>query len=202
MQRRHFLSTGVGGAACVASGAVAATFAIPAQAAKQSPQPAPLPPGYAAMGRRFGVPPLVLYGVALQESKMGFGEQALPYPWTLCVRGEARRYPSYDLAVHGLQQSVAAGITNVDCGCMQVNWGWHSGRLGSFHRALDPYLNIEVGAQILREHYDTTHDWFKAVGMYHHPTDIARARRYAESVFLRIPQIPGLGASSAEARRV
>lgn len=36
-------------------------------------RPAPLPPGYAAMARRFDVPPLILYGIALQESALLFG---------------------------------------------------------------------------------------------------------------------------------
>ena len=202
MQRRRFLSTSAGGVAGLASGIAASLFAAPAHAAKRPAKPAPLPPGYVVMGSRHGVPPLILYGVALQESKQLFGDQALPYPWTLCVRGQARRYPTYAASVADLRHLVTSGVTNVDCGCMQVNWHWNSHRLQSFTRALDPYPNIGVGAQILHEHFDATHDWFKAVGMYHHQTDRKRAQDYAISVFSRIPQIPGVRATppAAEAR--
>jgi hypothetical protein len=190
LARRRFLRAG----AC-------ATALVPAIAQSRSARPtrpAPLPAGYVSMGQRYGVPPLVLYGVALQESKMRFGEQALPYPWTLCVRGQARRYRAYGQAVTELRQLVASGVTNVDCGCMQVNWHWHQRRLGSCERALDPYPNIAVGAQILREHFDTCRDWFRAVGRYHHPSDPTRASVYATSVFRRIPQIPGIQATPSK----
>lgn len=182
MQRRIVLAH----AAAVA----AAVFAEPATAAGR---PAPLPPGYQAMGRRAGVPPLVLYGVALQESKLLFGPHALPYPWTLCVAGEPRRFANHAAAVADLRRCVTGGIRNVDCGSMQVDWAWHADKLGSFERALDPYPNLAVGAFILRSLYGG--DWFTAVGQYHTgpartPEQVARAERYAAAVFARIATIP------------
>lgn len=159
--------------------------------------PAPLPAGYAAMGRRHGVPPLLLYGIALQESKMLFGEKALPYPWTLCVRGKAHRFETHSAASQHLQNCIVSGVTNVDCGCMQVNWHYHRGRLHTVARALDPYPNIAVGAQILREHFDATQDWFSAAGRYHHPSNSSRAHAYASSVFARLSRIPMQGGRSA-----
>jgi soluble lytic murein transglycosylase-like protein len=182
MQRRKILAHTL---------AVAATgFATRATAAVR---PAPLPPGYQAMGRRAGVPPLVLYGVALQESKLLFGPHALPYPWTLCVAGEPRRFASHAAAVADLRRCVTGGVRNVDCGSMQVNWHWHADKLGSFERALDPYPNLAVGAFILRSLY--AGDWFAAVGQYHTgptrtPEQALRGERYAAAVFARIATIP------------
>lgn len=144
-----------------------------------------------------GVPPLILYGVALQESKMKFGAHALPYPWTLCVRGQSKRYGSYQEVVLALKHYVTSGITNVDCGAMQVNWRWHKERLRSYRQALDPYPNLFVGAQILVEQYKATGDWFTAVGRYHNQVDLPRARRYATQVFSRIPSIPRQGNARA-----
>ncbi|HET9642905.1 MAG TPA: lytic transglycosylase domain-containing protein [Burkholderiaceae bacterium] len=172
------------------AGSSAIVVAAPARAIERRGDPAPLPPGYIAMGQRHGVPPLLLYGVALQESKDLFGEQSLPHPWTLCVRGKPLRFSTQAVAVHHLQHCVAAGVTNVDCGLMQVNWRYHQRRLQSFARALDPYSNIAVGAGILREHFDATGDWFEAVGRYHHPSNTSRANAYARSVFARLPRIP------------
>lgn len=164
-----------------------------AERAGAAGRPAPLPPGYQAMGRRAGVPPLVLYGVALQESKLLFGPHALPYPWTLCVAGEPRRFANHAAAVADLRRCVTGGVRNVDCGSMQVNWAWHADKLGSFERALDPYPNLAVGAFILRSLY--AGDWFAAVGQYHTgpartPEQVLRGERYAAAVFARIATIP------------
>lgn len=171
---------------------MAATAGVPslALAAKSARGPAPIPPGYAVMGRRHGVPPQILYGVALQESMLLFGTSALPHPWTLGVRGVPMRFTTYGAAVQHLASCVRQGTLNVDCGSMQVNWFYFSDRLRSFSNALDPYPNIAVGAQILREHYERTRDWFQAVGRYHHQRDAQRATRYATSVFTRLLKIP------------
>jgi soluble lytic murein transglycosylase-like protein len=191
MQRRIVLATLSVAAAGLAERAAAAD------------RPAPLPPGYQVVGQRAGVPPLVLYGVALQESELLFGPHALPYPWSLCVAGEPRRFASHADAVADLRRCVVGGIRKVDCGCMQVNWHWHSDKLGSFERALDPYPNLAVGAFILRSLY--AGDWFKAVGQYHTgPTRTAdqqvRGERYATAVFARIATIPRTAVRSRGAR--
>jgi soluble lytic murein transglycosylase-like protein len=183
MQRRHALL-------------LTAASLVPAiAAAAQTPRqrrgaPAPLPPAYRAISHQFGIPALIVYGVALQESKLLFGDSALPYPWTLCVRGEARRFSSYEQAVGNLIATVRSGITNVDCGLMQVNWRWNYMRLQNAWFALDPYRNLAVAAGLLKEHLAVTGEWFEAVGRYHHPSDPVRARAYATSVFARLPQIP------------
>lgn len=186
MQRRALMSRALAGAACLA--------VPPAGAAHR---PAPLPPGYQAVGQRVGVPPLLLYGIALQESRLRFGPQALPYPWTLCLAGDPHRFDRHAEAVDALRRSVAKGTTNVDCGAMQVNWHWHADKLGSFERALDPYPNLFVGATILRELYrgEGAGDWFAAAGQYHtgpirRPDQAVRARRYAAAVFAHIAAVP------------
>jgi soluble lytic murein transglycosylase-like protein len=153
-------------------------------------QPAPLPAGYVEMARRYGVPPLILYGIALQESAMLFGARSLPWPWTLNVQGRPERFRTYSAAVAAMRATLSSGIRNVDAGLMQVNWGFHSDRLGHPARALDPYPNIAVGAQILREQYAATGDWYRAIGRYHSPGDSGRAADYAAAVFRRMAQVP------------
>ena len=106
------------------------------------------------MGKINGVPPIILYGVALQESAKLFGPHVLPYPWTLNVQRTPKRYETYEAAVAALRGYVMAGITSVDCGLLQVNWRCHHDKLGSFWTALDPYPNIGVGARLLREHFE------------------------------------------------
>jgi soluble lytic murein transglycosylase-like protein len=152
------------------------------------------------MGQRFGIPPLVLYGVALQESAKLFGEFSLPWPWTLNVQGTPRRYARYAEAVEGLRAIVASGIRNVDTGLMQVNWGYHRDRLIEPSRALDPYPNIAVGATILRSHFERTRNWYAAVGRYHSPGNAERAANYSALVFRRIAQVPQSAALTGASR--
>jgi soluble lytic murein transglycosylase-like protein len=151
--------------------------------------PAPMPPGYATMARRFAVPPAVLYGIALQESAMLFGAWSLPWPWTLNVQGAPKRYATYPESVAAMRGFIASGIRNVDAGLMQVNWRFHSDKLIDPARALDPYPNIAVGAHILRGHFDATRDWPRAVGRYHSPGDSSRADAYAAAVYRRIAHL-------------
>lgn len=199
MARRTFLSTGaallsVAGQSRAASpaGGHASTFASDwgTSARPRRGSPAPLPPGYIVMGERYGVPPMVLYGVALQESAKLFGQLSLPWPWTLNVQGSPKRYASFAAAVTALQGFIASGIRNVDTGLMQVNWGYHRDKLVEPARALDPYPNISVGAQILRDQFTQTRDWYSAVGRYHSPGNAQRAAAYSALVYRRIAQVP------------
>lgn len=149
------------------------------------------PRAYVRTGRRWGVEPWLLFGVALQESMLKFGKRSLPYPWTLCVRGRGLRYASYAQTLEALKGFVGQRITNVDCGAMQVNWHWHQDKLGSFEKALDPYPNLAVGARILRGHFEDRGDWRKAVALYHTGSDakaVARERgqRYASQALTRL----------------
>ena len=205
MQRRMLLS-GLAGLACgsiqtralaAVPGSSVSTFASDwgAPSRPRRGSPAPLPAGYAVMGQRHGIPPMVLYGVALQESAKLFGPYALPWPWTLNVRGTPMRYPSYPASVAALRGFIAAGVRNVDAGLMQVNWGYHHDKLIEPARALDPYPNIAVGAQILRTHFADTRNWYTAVGRYHSPGDAARAANYSALVYRRIAQVPTTAAA-------
>ncbi|MDQ0586634.1 hypothetical protein [Variovorax paradoxus] len=70
--------------------------------------------------QRAGVPAWLLFGIALQESQLAFGKATVPFPWTLCVRGRGERHNSYQAVRDALQGYLRAGVTNVDCGAMQV----------------------------------------------------------------------------------
>ena len=152
------------------------------------------PRAYVRIARQYGVDPWLLYGVALQESQLKFGERTLPYPWTLCVRGKGLRYAGYGETLAALKSYVGRGVTNVDCGAMQVNWRWHADRLGSFERALDPYPNLTVGAQILRGHYEARGNWRRAIALYHTGSDASeqtrqRGERYAAQTLGRLERL-------------
>lgn len=161
---------------------------------KLPPLGAAPPRAYVRVGRHFGVDPWLLFGVALQESQLKFGDRALPYPWTLCVAGRGLRFADYPSTLAALKRSVGRSTSNVDCGAMQVNWHWHSDKLVTFERALDPYPNLIVGAQILRGHFDARRDWRRAVALYHTGSDAtakqrARGARYAAQTLARLARM-------------
>ncbi|MBI0570770.1 lytic transglycosylase domain-containing protein, partial [Pectobacterium parmentieri] len=52
------------------------------------------PPAYQLVAQRAGIPSVVLYAVALQESGVYRRERIVPWPWSLNVAGQSRRYAS------------------------------------------------------------------------------------------------------------
>ncbi|WP_130466415.1 lytic transglycosylase [Corticibacter populi] len=170
----------------------AAPASTPVRAHPTRPQPAAgqVPWAYAQVAAEHGLPAWALYGVALQESRMKFGERVLPFPWTLCVRGRGERYRSHAAALDALQRHIRTGITNVDCGSMQVNWHWHGAKFASKSDALDHWTNLRVGASILQGLYQARRDWLTAFKLYHigseRPDNRERGNRYARSVVRQI----------------
>lgn len=142
------------------------------------------------MGLEKRVPPLILFGVALQESGMMFNTKRsgnlLPWPWTLNVKGAPMRFENRAAAEHQLVSILAKGIMLVDIGSMQVCWRYHKERFTHEREALDPYSNLRAGADILVEEFRASGDWFTAVGRYHSPQNSVRAKQYATAAFRRI----------------
>src|SRR3546814_5336225 len=50
------------------------------------------PPAYQLAAQRAGIPSTVLYAVALQESGIRRNGRIVPWPWSLNVAGQSRRY--------------------------------------------------------------------------------------------------------------
>jgi hypothetical protein len=187
--RRRFLGLGLGLGITPALGLAGSNAGAGALKQGSMVRPAPVPGGYRYMARLHRVPADLLYAVALQESQMRFGPAALPYPWTLNVRGAPRRFDSYRAAVAALADCLRRGILLVDCGLLQICWLYHHAQLRSPARALDPYPNLGVGAQLLRTHFARTGSWFRAVALYHNANP-AIGERYAASVFRHLGRIP------------
>jgi soluble lytic murein transglycosylase-like protein len=133
-----------------------------------------------------GVPPTVLYAMALTESGLYKEGETVPWPWTLNIEGKAQRYESREAMFDGLMDALQAGRTSADIGPMQVNWFWQYELVGSPWTITDPVVNIKMGAVILKSHYLDTGDWWEAVGRYHRPAQTpehkAAAQLYADRV--------------------
>ena len=87
------------------------------------------PPAYQLAAQRAGIPSTVLYAVALQESGMRRNGRIVPWPWTLNVAGQSRRFATRADACAGLQQAMrSTPPTRIDAGLGQINLGYHPHR--------------------------------------------------------------------------
>ncbi len=154
-----------------------------------------IPPAYRRVADEYGIPPQVLYSVALTESGLAMPDSRdiRPWPWTLNVAGTPYRYGSRDQAYRGLMQHLAK-TDLVDVGLMQVNWRYHGKKLLDQDLSLDPWFNLRVGASILRELFDQCGDWLVAAGRYHSPGNAERAAGYSAKVQQRMVMLERGGA--------
>lgn len=137
------------------------------------------PPAYQLAADRAGVPATVLFAVTLQESGTTLRGQRIPWPWTLNIAGQGRRYPTRAAACRGIREAARQhDLKRIDVGLGQTNLGHNGARYSSLCAALDPRQNLKVTATLLREHYDLTGDWALAAGRYHRPAGGEIAARY------------------------
>lgn len=159
-----------------------------------------VPPAYQMIAREHGVPAEILYAVSLAESSARLKSgKVRPWPWTLNIAGEPRRFLTRIEAHNALRRAIAEDKL-VDIGLGQVNWQWHREALmNDPWLAFEPYFNLRVAARLLRSHYDAGRgDWWEAVGRYHSPgkkpVQRERARRYSAVVRARYEQLMRAGA--------
>ena len=144
------------------------------------------PPAYQLAAQRAGVPSEVLYAVALTESglRMNKGNrkkqiQLIPWPWTLNIAGQGRFFKTRSDACKTLMETLkTVPAKRVDVGLGQINYGYHAERIAAPCDLLDPYLNLSIAAEILREQHREGEDWLVAIGRYHAPADTGRAVSY------------------------
>jgi hypothetical protein len=134
---------------------------------------------------RVGLDPLLLYGVALQETRHGAGAQAsAPWPFTLRGPDGPQFHATKAAAAQALRQLTARyRPLAIDVGLMQVNLRWHGDTVADPADLLDARTNLIVAADILAKAIASAPgDLELGVGHYHHWHDEARARAYGRRV--------------------
>ena len=132
-----------------------------------------IPSMYQLVSGENKVPPKLFYAMILNESRSRTKNpkysNMLPWPWTINHRGKSHFFPTKDKAYRYAKSLVAKGDKLFDVGLGQVNWHWHEKRFQNLWAAFDPYTNLTVAAQYLREQYEREecHSWELAVGCYH-----------------------------------
>jgi len=148
------------------------------------------PPAYQLAAQRAGIPSAVLYAVALQESGIRRNQRLVPWPWSLNVAGQSLRFDTRFQACTALRQALRdTPSTRIDVGLAQINLGYQRHRYRQPCDLLDPYRNLAMAADILKEQHRPDEDWLLAIGRYHRPAGGEPAARYRRSVSRHLARI-------------
>jgi hypothetical protein len=136
------------------------------------------------MERAGDMPPGLLQAVALAESGRAHPEHgdARPWPWTVRSASDSFYLPSKELALRKVWELRAAGRSNIDVGCMQINLGYHGTAFATLDEAFDPLRNVAYGARFLTQLRAETRSWATATGRYH-SADADRSQAYRARVW-------------------
>ena len=148
---------------------LAAVLLLPHPGAAMDPDPnaALCESAIAAGARRAGVPPHVLYAIALTETGRKSGGRVRPYPWAINREGKGYWFKTREEALAFGQQSLAEGRRSFDVGCVQINYRWHGHAFPSLEAMFDPEWTATYAGQFLRNLYEERGSWSEAAGAYH-----------------------------------
>ncbi len=121
----------------------------------------------AKAARRGGVPVEVLHAVALTETGQHRDGRMRAWPWAINREGKGYWFKTHDEALAFGKQSLAAGRTSFDVGCVQINYRWHGHAFPSIEEMFDPEWTATYAAQFLRTLYEERGSWSEAAGAYH-----------------------------------
>ncbi|MBC2834760.1 transglycosylase SLT domain-containing protein [Paragemmobacter straminiformis] len=144
----------------------------------------------AQAGAAEGLPDGLLPAIAMVESGHtdANGTRA-PWPWTLNQGGKSMFFDTKAEALDYLQSAVSSGVTNIDVGCMQLNWKWHAAAFSSLDQMFDPVANTRYAARFMRELQSRLGSWEVATAAYH-STDPARGQDYLQKVIAAQGALP------------
>jgi hypothetical protein len=136
----------------------------------------------AEAGAEAGLPDGLLPAISLVEAGRGTGNGGIaPWPWTLNQGGKGMYFDTREEALAYLKQAVAEGVTNIDVGCMQLNWKWHSAGFATPEDMIDPTRNTRYAARFMVELYNRLGSWDVAAAAYH-STNPERGQNYLQKV--------------------
>ena len=118
--------------------------------------------------KKYGLPENILLSISRVES----GYQKVDgiiraWPWTLNAGGDSAYFQTKAAALRSLKSRINKGVTNIDVGCMQLNYRWHKKFFKSLSDMISPTKNVYYGARFLKKLHERHGSWEKAVKYYH-----------------------------------
>jgi hypothetical protein len=136
---------------------------------------------WAQAGARYRIDPLLIYAVALVESKSAQADGSIaPSPWVVRINGRMHSGSRADLE-RAIQLAHRMAWPVQDVGIMQVYYPVHRDIEPDPVALLNPVRNIEVGAGLLSKAMQQSRDPVLRIG-YYHSHDAALARGYGQVV--------------------
>lgn len=154
-----------------------------------------IPAFYHMYSKKHNVPVEVFFSVIKTESGRSFNGRFLPWPWTLNVNHKPYYYKSQKEAVAALRQFLTNPKNTIAVGLGQIYLPAHGDKFTNPLVLLDPHINLNFAAQLLRYEYtrsikiNKTSNWWIAAGRYHHPSKEKFAKPYREIVYRKCQQI-------------
>lgn len=124
-----------------------------------------------------GVPADILGALTLTETGRLRNGTTRPWAWSVNAEGAGSWFDDPGTALAFAEARLAAGRTNVDIGCFQLNYRWHGEHFASVADMFDPLTNARYAARFVSQLHAETGDWRKAAGAFHSRTP-ANAKRY------------------------
>ena len=109
--------------------------------------------------KKYRLPPKLLEAIAFVESRHT--------PWAVYGHRRSRFFSSKEEAVAHIKALKRRGVSNINVGLMQINLAVHKFR--DLEKVLDPGVNIDYGAHLLKRLYARYRSWEKAIKYYHSP---------------------------------
>ena len=143
----------------------------------------------AAAERANGIPSHLLAAISRVETGRHdpVTDDVHPWPWTANAEGQGYFYDTKVQAVAAVHDMQVHGVRSIDVGCGQVNLMHHPGAFPSLDVAFDPQANAAYAAKFLKELFNQTGDWSRAVAMYHSATP-GMGDEYRKQVLAAWPQ--------------
>ncbi len=142
-----------------------------------------IPKGVKAVAFKENVPVKILWGIALNESKVKTNlGRVVAWPFTLNHKGKGYYFNSAQELKTKINHLITSGETLFDVGIAQVNYHWHKDNFSSIDEMINPHTNLTYAAQYLKQHYAKHEDWWEAVGLYHSPRNGPNAKVYRKRV--------------------
>ncbi len=118
--------------------------------------------------KKYGLPKNILLSIARVES--GYKKVdgiTRAWPWTLNAGGDSAYFQTKEDALYSLEKRIKKGVTNIDVGCMQLNFRWHKDFFNNLSDMITPTKNVDYAAKFLYRLHQRHGSWEKAVKHYH-----------------------------------
>ena len=118
--------------------------------------------------KKYGLPENILLSISRVESGYQKVDGVIrAWPWTLNAGGDSSYFQTKEDALRSLEERIKKGVTNIDIGCMQLNFRWHKDFFNNLSDMINPIKNVDYAARFLNKLHQRHRSWEKAVKYYH-----------------------------------